>query len=597
MMCFADAATEYGCPWGTACGTDVGARYQDQYCPSEGALCTGALAAPGTWQAILNCDSTQRCSASDHACVFDQTCVSCTSNCSGKECGDDGCGGSCGSCDTGESCSSGQCGGCAGNCLVPGATKCSGLSSYVTCSGSTSCLQWTNETDCPPGLTCSNGDCVDVCYDECVSGSAKCTTVDSWVACSTQPGVSCLRWSSPTYCGAGLTCTNGQCVPICPNQQCFNSGDRKCLTATSYVVCDNYAGEPCLSWGQEKPCPGGQSCVGGQCQCIPDCVGKKCGADGCGGSCGSCSFGSSCVDGSCEKGCSCVEKDCGDDGCGGSCGTCTNACTGHLDPAVCADGSCVQPCCPDCGGRSCGEDGCGGSCGSCAAGWVCSNGACTRCSPSCDERECGADGCGGTCGTCAIGMQCANGKCSSAPASGRANGESCAGNEDCSSGLCLLRGSDSGICREPCSVVNRLCPTDTQCYCYGLSTKGACVPSAGKSDVGEGCSLDSDCSSGICYTGDEARGGFCTAPCCNGCSGGMTCREDGTGLGFCTFAPGNESFPDGEDGSETDGTSGPSPGGGCWMSRYRQIDFGPVVLLLSAFVLAFAAPRRRRRAR
>jgi hypothetical protein len=62
----------------------------------------------------------------------------------------------------------------------------------------------------------------------------------------------------------------------------------------------------------------------------------------------------------------CTGKDCGDDGCGGSCGTCTS-------PAVCeASGTC---CTPNCGSNTCGPfDGCGGSCGTCPAGEICLRG-------------------------------------------------------------------------------------------------------------------------------------------------------------------------------------------------------------------------------
>jgi hypothetical protein len=68
--------------------------------------------------------------------------------------------------------------------------------------------------------------------------------------------------------------------------------------------------------------------------CIPDCDGKECGSDGCGGSCGECTkpccekctgtgkcytYALPCVPG--ELG-NCTGKACGDDGCGNSCGEC-----------------------------------------------------------------------------------------------------------------------------------------------------------------------------------------------------------------------------------------------------------------------------------
>ncbi len=53
----------------------------------------------------------------------------------------------------------------------------------------------------------------------------------------------------------------------------------------------------------------------------------------------------------------CEGRRCGPDGCGGSCGECA-------PPATCVDGlGCVPPCQPACEGRCCGDDGCGGTCG------------------------------------------------------------------------------------------------------------------------------------------------------------------------------------------------------------------------------------------
>ena len=44
----------------------------------------------------------------------------------------------------------------------------------------------------------------------------------------------------------------------------------------------------------------GQACsASGQCGCVPSCTGKVCGADGCGGSCGSCSSAQTCSSGAC----------------------------------------------------------------------------------------------------------------------------------------------------------------------------------------------------------------------------------------------------------------------------------------------------------
>jgi len=53
----------------------------------------------------------------------------------------------------------------------------------------------------------------------------------------------------------------------------------------------------------------------------------------------------------------CLGRTCGDDGCGGSCGTCAGGTT------CSKDGSCAPACTPACSGKACGEsDGCGGVC-------------------------------------------------------------------------------------------------------------------------------------------------------------------------------------------------------------------------------------------
>ncbi len=71
--------------------------------------------------------------------------------------------------------------------------------------------------------------------------------------------------------------------------------------------------------------------------CAPQCAGKQCGDDGCGGTCGTC-FGSLvCTEGECAP-CvpSCKENGCGDDGCGVSCGECTES-------EICILGQCGPP--------------------------------------------------------------------------------------------------------------------------------------------------------------------------------------------------------------------------------------------------------------
>ena len=76
--------------------------------------------------------------------------------------------------------------------------------------------------------------------------------------------------------------------------------------------------------------------------CVPQCEGKQCGPDGCGGTCGTCTGTDVCNEqtgqcGPCQP--NCEGKECGDDGCGGECGTCPS------DKPVCTkEGKCVEQC-------------------------------------------------------------------------------------------------------------------------------------------------------------------------------------------------------------------------------------------------------------
>jgi len=147
--------------------------------------------------------------------------------------------------------------------------------------------------------------------------------------------------------------------------------------------------------------------------CVPNCLNKKCGPDGCGGSCGSCSIGLTCSGGNCvsPNPCvpNCLNKKCGSNGCGGSCGGCSIGLN-------CIDGTCkpVDKCVPDCWNKKCGPDGCGGNCGFCSSTQTCTGGSCVDkpvCTPNCLNKKCGPDGCGGSCGSCNQGSTCLNGAC------------------------------------------------------------------------------------------------------------------------------------------------------------------------------------------
>jgi len=145
--------------------------------------------------------------------------------------------------------------------------------------------------------------------------------------------------------------------------------------------------------------------------CVPDCTGKECGCDGCGGLCegecdvsfycqhtwGTCSISSG-LQGvppdSCKP--NCLAKVCGgEDGCAGECPV---TCAGTCNPET---GEC-ENCTPVCEGKMCGSDQCGGLCPYLCEEQPCDQqtGVCIsdpNCTPDCTDKECGSDGCGGDC--------------------------------------------------------------------------------------------------------------------------------------------------------------------------------------------------------
>ena len=150
----------------------------------------------------------------------------CLSTCTGKACGDNGCGGSCGDCSDNEMCTEvGHCvcefGECGGNCCGEG---------YACFPDGVCCIP-----DCE-GKECGDDGCDGEC-GECIGDQEEC--------------------------GDGLCI----CMPACAEGQC---GDDGC-------------------GGSCPECTGLQEeCLAGLCTCIPDCAGEVCGDDGCGGSCGVC---------------------------------------------------------------------------------------------------------------------------------------------------------------------------------------------------------------------------------------------------------------------------------------------------------------------
>jgi len=424
----------------------------------------------------------------------------CVPLCQGKSCGPDGCGGECGACGLNEECSAD------GTCACPNAV-CNGIccGAGAACSFDLCCMP-----ECE-GLECGPDGCGGSC-GECAQGE-PCGK-DGQCGCEF---ITC----GPGCCSDGEVCVGDSkcCLPDCDGKVCGDDGcGGSCGTCGDAELCSAEGQCECeFVKCDDSCCAEGLVCVGEEVCCAPDCTGKVCGDDGCGGSCGECpknhvcgeDFQCKCASDACGEACcgdeevctpvgccvpQCEGKVCGDDACGQTCGecglneTCGDDFSCHCEflecgPACCgADEICLMGggCCkPDCAGKECGSDGCGGSCGTCAAleqcdaqgackcqfkecggsccktGEVCAADKC--CMPSCAGKECGDDGCGGSCGVCEAGCACGDGLCigSCGPCVPSCTGKQC-GYDGC-----------GGTCGE--CVAGKSCDTKTwQCV------SGAC---------------------------------------------------------------------------------------------------------------------------
>ncbi len=239
----------------------------------------------------LNCGGCQ----TGYLCE-DGVCTACQPNCSGLECGPDGCGGSCGNCGIDETCMDGYCmPSCTPDCQYKecGSDGCGG--SCGSCSGRDTCVSGT-----------------------CLGESWQCQEMGQCILnnCTSWPlAYSCVY--PPHNCPSCVTnCTSHSDNATTLNRlwsvlQCLYNADCWPDNPRDWPGCVQ------LSCASEY-----DLCMDG---CIADCDGRECGSNGCGGSCGSCGSGEVCNSGQCIPSCTpdCSGRECGPDpNCSISCGTC-----------------------------------------------------------------------------------------------------------------------------------------------------------------------------------------------------------------------------------------------------------------------------------
>ncbi len=116
--------------------------------------------------------------------------------------------------------------------------------------------------------------------------------VDSGVPDSGGTCAGCLNGAACEPGDAGAACgeSGAQCQVCSLDETCVNRGCSACggcIDAAGVCQTGNSSAACGLNAGACSVCGSGQVCVSGGC-CTPDCSGRACGSDGCGGSCGGC---------------------------------------------------------------------------------------------------------------------------------------------------------------------------------------------------------------------------------------------------------------------------------------------------------------------
>jgi IPT/TIG domain len=217
---------------------------------------------------------------------------------------------------------------CATDCAICGDSECDPGEGPGACPG-----------DCCG--TCGDGVCRAVCgetQDGCPAdcagacGDGVCDQGENPIDCE----LDCPRGS----CG-NRVCEPGEDSSTCGDDCSNTCGDCVCQPEETYWTCpedcgfcgDGYCFDTCPFM---YPAEDLASCFD-DC-CVPDCQGRDCGTNGCGGFCGDCPVNHVCQEGGlCLCVPACEDNECGDDGCGGSCGVCGLG-------TICMFGDCLAGC-------------------------------------------------------------------------------------------------------------------------------------------------------------------------------------------------------------------------------------------------------------
>ncbi len=79
-ICDVETQSQYGCPWGTGCGSDVGERKKSKfkYCSGDNSQCNGNWGnwtSWASWQITDSCSTSEVCRIGNSACQYNSNCV------------------------------------------------------------------------------------------------------------------------------------------------------------------------------------------------------------------------------------------------------------------------------------------------------------------------------------------------------------------------------------------------------------------------------------------------------------------------------------------------------------------------------------------
>jgi len=296
VACLADE----DCPQGLKCGADQ-ACHEEHTCQADKECKEFDLVCDKSSGKCVECLKTEHCGEGEYCqegfCIA-LICEPAQAKCEGEQvlvCTADGSGWALSqTCEEVQYCEDGK---CVDLACKPSSRFCEGDLRKVCAEDGKSVV---SQEDCAAAnKNCFDGACIEgICVPNekfCVDGATAATCLADGTNFSTLP------------CEGQQFCQDGACAAwVC------EPGKAECAGAVARIC--NSLGS---GYASQMDCQAqGKACIDGQCaSCEPQCQGKQCGEDGCGGNCGTCLPDEQCLEGSCAS----TGLDCDLDGSDDSC--------------------------------------------------------------------------------------------------------------------------------------------------------------------------------------------------------------------------------------------------------------------------------------